>query len=169
VKRRAFLRLGAMAPAMLALGSLPLGGLACAGAAPDEAILDTDEAELMLAVVERMVDTGEPGAPSPREVGALAAIERVLARLDPGTLDSLRTALVLVDWWPAIAELRLRRFRNLSPEERDASLEGWRTSTSALRRSVFYGLRNLAMLGYWSQDATWPLVGYPGPWLARRA
>ena len=28
-------------------------------------------------------------------------------------------------------------------------------------------LRNLAQLGYWSQDETWPLVGYAGPLLRR--
>jgi hypothetical protein len=39
------------------------------------------------------------------------------------------------------------------------------TSGLALRRMGFFALRNLALLGYWSQDETWPLVGYAGPLL----
>jgi hypothetical protein len=31
---------------------------------------------------------------------------------------------------------------------------------------AFLALRNLALLGYWSQDETWPLIGYRGPLIA---
>jgi hypothetical protein len=175
VNRRALLRLGALAPAMLALRALPHAALAtpaAGGANPSGSaaggVLEEDESELLLAIVERMVDAGEPDAPRPRDIGTLAAIDSVLGRLDPEIVDPLRTALWLVDWWPTLGELRFRRFRSLSPSEQDESLEGWRTSGLTLRRAVFYALRNLAMLGYWSQSETWALIGYAGPWIRRR-
>ena len=170
MKRRDLLRLGALSPALLALSNLPLTALA---ALPPEGggepVLSPEDAELLLAVMERMVDTGLPDAPKPREVGALATAERVLGALDPGVATQLVRALWLVDWWPAVVELRFTRFRSLPPEERDASLEGWRTSSLVLRRRVFYALRNLSMLCYWSRDPTWKLIGYGGPWLERKS
>jgi hypothetical protein len=170
LKRRDLLRLGAFAPAMLALSNLPVAAQAALAAdAPGEPWLDPADADLLLAVMERMVDTGLPDAPSPREVGALASAERVLAALDPAVATQVVRALWLVDWWPALVELRFARFRSLPPELRDASLDGWRTSGIALRRQVFYALRNLSMLCYWSRDPTWKLIGYGGPWLGRRA
>jgi hypothetical protein len=171
VNRRLFLRLGAFSPALIALRDLPLGGIAPALAAERgaPAVLDEDLSDVLLAVVERMVDTGVPEAPKPREIGTLAAIEGVLAQLEGDAVDALRLALRAVDWWPAIFEGQFRRFRSLTAEEQDASLEGWRQSSISARRSVFYALRNLAMLGYWSQDATWGLIGYGGPWIGKRA
>ncbi len=171
MRRREFLALSSLGPALLALSSLPVGAFAAgAPAAPgDTRVLDDAERELFLAIAERMVDTGLANAPRARDVGALATAERALAALDPTLVSALRVALALVDWWPALVELRFTRFASLPPDAQDASLEGWRSSGSELRRRVFYALRNLAFLSYWSQDATWPLIGYPGPWLGRRA
>ena len=177
MRRRTFLKLGALGPAMLALQQLPARGAWLAGTPPAagasepgaERVLDDDESELLMTIVERMVDTGDPSAPSPREIGTLATLEATLAALDASLVDELRLALRLVDYWPFAFELQFRRFRSLSNEAQDRSLEGWRTSRIETRRRVFYALRNLALLGYWSQDETWPLIGYAGPWIRRPA
>lgn len=165
MKRRAFLRLSALGPAMLALQQLPAGAAPAAGAAA----LDEDDAALLLAIVERLVETGYPDAPDPADTGALEALQGVLARLDPSLVSQLELALRLVDWWPVLFELRFARLRSLSAEDQTRSLEGWRSSRWPLRRRVFYGLRSLAFLGYWSQPETWPLIGYGGPWIGPRA
>jgi hypothetical protein len=39
------------------------------------------------------------------------------------------------------------------------------TSRWHLRRVGFLALRNLAFLGWYAQEETWPLVGYAGPLL----
>lgn len=161
MRRRRFLQLAALGPALVAL---PPAGPALA--APGEArLLDDDAWELMLAFAERIVETGEPTAPHPREVAMRETIESVLRRLEPSVTRDLRLALRALDWWPALFEGHLRRFRSLSPEERDRSLDGWQRSRFALRREIFHALRNLALLGYWSQPATWSLIGYGGPWI----
>jgi hypothetical protein len=153
---------------MVALGRVPIAP-AGVEAATDEALLDADERAILLAVVERMVDTGEPSAPSPQEVRAVERIEALLSISDPELPRALRIALSLVDLWPALVELRFRRFRSLTDEEKDRSLEGWRRSRLELRRRIFYGLRAVALYGYWGAEATWRLVGYPGPWIGRRS
>jgi hypothetical protein len=135
----------------------------------ENCLLDGDDADLLMAIVERMVDTGEAGAPSPREIGTLAAIEGALAPFGEALIQDLRLALRLVEYWPVFLEWRFGRFRSLSPEAQAQSLEGWRTSRIETRRRVFYALRNLALLGYWSQEETWPLIGYGGPWIRRPA
>lgn len=171
MNRRAFLKalvdVGALAPAMAALGGLPLTGVAAAETQPG-GMLDADESALLEAVIARMVETGVEGAPTADEVGAAGAVEGVLAHLDPELVEQLRLALWLVDWWPAVGELRFARFRSLPSQQQDESLEGWRTSRLDSRRLVFHALRNLSMLGYWSQDQTWELIGYGGPWIGRR-
>ncbi len=168
MNRRAFLRASALAPAMLALSRLaPVPAGAASAAEPSS--LDEEQRRVLLAVTERIVETGRPDAPSPSEVGALPRIEGLLRSLDPSVVEGLELALRLVDLWPVLFELRFRRFRDLTAAERDESLEGWRSSGLALRRRVFYGLRGLALYGYWSAEETWPLIGYPGPWIGRRA
>jgi hypothetical protein len=57
------------------------------------------------------------------------------------------------------------RFSRMSDAEQDASLRSWMTSRLDLRRRAFYALRNLSHLGYYSQEATWPLIGYLGPFV----
>ena len=131
-------------------------------------MLDAGLREILGAVTERMVDTGEPGAPSVSDTGAIERIEQLLAGLDREVVGSVKLLLRVVDLWPAVMELRFRRFRSLSDAEKDESLEGWLTSRIALRRQIFFGLRNLAQYGYWTDDSTWPLVGYPGPMIGSR-
>jgi hypothetical protein len=170
VNRRAFLRLGTFGPALLTLEGLAFGPPAArAEARPAGEILDPGLREILGAITERMVDTGEAGAPSVAEVGAIERIEQLLAVLDRELVRSVKLLLRIVDLWPAVMELRFRRFRSLSDAEKDESLEGWLTSRIALRRQIFFGLRNLAQYGYWTDEATWRLVGYPGPMIGRRA
>ncbi len=177
MRRRTFLKLSAFGPAMLARQQLPARAMWLPGApAADgvselgaESVFDEEESELLMTIVERMVDTGEPAAPAPREFGTLATLQAALASLDASLVDELRLALHLVDYWPLVFEFRFCRFRSLSAEAQDRSLEGWRSSRIETRRRVFYALRNLSLLGYWSQDETWPLIGYLGPWIRRPA
>ena len=60
-----------------------------------------------------------------------------------------------------------KRFSRMTDAQKDASLEAWMTSRLALRRMAFLALRNLALLGYYSQPETWPLIGYQGPLIER--
>jgi hypothetical protein len=57
----------------------------------------------------------------------------------------------------------------MSDAERDASLRAWMTSRLAIRRQAFLAVRNLCLLGFYSQPEAWRLVGYQGPLLGAGA
>lgn len=178
--RRGFLRLAGGTGALvgLARGTTALGALAQLRALPAAAAVEVTgaapffaprEREILTRVVERMVDTGEPGAPAVRDTGALDTIDRLCRTLDPGLTAPLPALVRVVEWGPLLFDGRLARFSNLDAAGRDAHLTGWMRSRIELRRVAFLALRNLAVLGYWSQDATWPLIGYRGPLIGRGA
>jgi hypothetical protein len=166
VDRRGFLRLSGSAglAALAGLRALPAAaaGPALAGA---EGFFSEREREILRAVVERMVETGDPAAPALADTRALEVIDSACAALPPEVTGPLPLALWLFEWWPFLFELRFRRFSALDADARDASLRGWMTSRFAVRRTAFLALRNLALLGFWSQEETWPLIGYQGPLL----
>jgi hypothetical protein len=167
--RRGFLRLagGAAAFATLAdVRALPAAAEAVAsGAADTTRFFDPAGREILARVVERMVDTGEPSAPALADTRTLDTIDTLCASLDPAATAPLPVLLRLVEWGPLIFELRFARFSELDAAGRDAHLAGWMNSRFGWRRMAFYALRNLAFLGWWSQDATWALIDYQGPLL----
>jgi hypothetical protein len=167
--RRGFLRLGGSAGlvALAGLRALPAAATEAPGsAAAAGAFFSEREREILRAVVERMVETGDPEAPAMGDTRALEVIDAACAALPPDVTGLLPLALRAFEWWPFLFELRFRRFSQLDPGARDASLRGWMTSRFGIRRTAFLALRNLALLGYWSQPETWPLIGYRGPLLA---
>ena len=160
--RRGFLSLAASGAALAALARLPAAGAVAANRS-ENAFFSEFERELLTAVVERMVATGAPDAPAVRETGTIAVIDRICAGLDPGVSGVLPNLLRLVEWGPLLFDFTPTRFSKMSDAEKDASLRAWMTSRLGLRRRAFYALRNLSFLGYYSQDATWALIGYRGP------
>jgi hypothetical protein len=167
--RRGFLRLagtGAALAGLARLRALPAGAAQLADAGGARFFAER-EREILTCIVERMVDTGEPGAPAVRATRTLDTIDGLCRALDPTLTAPLPALVRLVEWGPLVFDGRLARFGSLDAEARDAHLRGWMRSRLALRRAGFLALRNLALLGYWSQDETWPLIGYQGPLLGR--
>lgn len=168
VSRRGFLALAGSGAALASLArvrAVPAAALA----APEGAarFFSPREREILTQVVERMVDTGEPGAPPVRATRAIDTIDALCAGLDPAATAPLPALLLLVEWGPLLFAARPARFTALDDAGKDRALADWMTSRLALRRIGFHALRNLSQLGYWSQDETWPLVGYAGPLLRR--
>ena len=173
--RRSFLGLIGSGTALASLANLRAVPASAAGTTPGAAVTTPGavrffaprETEILTQVVERMVDTGESAAPAVRKTRAIATIDALCASLDPSATAPLPALLRLVEWGPLVFERRFARFTQQDAAAQDASLAGWMRSSLAMRRMGFYALRNLSLLGYWSQDETWPLVGYAGPLLQR--
>jgi hypothetical protein len=165
--RRGFLRLAGSGAALAALSRLPVVPATARAAVPSERFFDEPQTEILTQVVERMVATGEPEMPRVRDTGAVTTVDALCASLAPELTRPLPVLLLLVEWGPPIFELRFSRFTKLTPDEQDASLRGWMQSRIGLRRTAFLALRNLAMLGWYAQDESWPDVGYSGPLLPR--
>lgn len=165
--RRGFLRLAGATAALGTLARLRALPAAAASAGTGAGFFAPREREILTRVVERMVDTGEPGAPAVRDTRTIDTIDALCRSLDPASTAPLPALLRLVEWGPLLFEGRLARFSSLDPVDRDAHLAGWMGSRLGIRRQGFLALRNLALLGYWSQDETWPWIGYRGPLLGR--
>lgn len=168
--RRGFLRQVRLAGTTAALASVAtLRALPARGAAPDPApgpgFFSPWERELFTQIAERMADTGLPEAPALRATRAVAVVERAVEGLDPAVSGQLPLALRLFEYGPIVFDATPCRFSRMTPGQKDASLRAWMTSRLALRRQAWLAFRNLALLGYYSQPETWPLLGYRGPLL----
>jgi len=169
--RRSFLALAGGTGAFLALARLRVApALAAPGPdLPAGRFLGAHETEILTQAMERMVFTGLPDAPAVRDTGAVATVDRLLQRLDPGISEQVPLLLRLFEYGPWVFDFTFTRFTQMSDAEKDRSLEAWMTSRLGFRRLAFAALRNLCFFGYWSQDATWPLIGYRGPLLTGAA
>ena len=170
--RRAFLRDAGLTASLAALAQLPALQLGCAAdqdGALGSGLLSPHETEVLTQIVERMVDSDDPRAPAVRETGAIATIDRLLAQLDPALTSDLPLALQLFEWGPIVFDLGFSRFTRMGPAEQDASIRCWMESRLELRRQGYAALRNLAFIGYYSQDAAFRGIGYRGPLIARGA
>lgn len=169
LSRRGFLALAGSSAALGALARLPAGAIAAAAEpVPPPAFFSAYEAEILSCVVERIVDSGLPDAPRVRDTGAVATIDRLCGSLDAELTRPLPALLRAVEWGPWIFDFGFARFGELDAAGRDASLRGWMTSRFALRRLGFQALKNLSLLGWYAQDASWAAIDYRGPLLARR-
>ena len=72
--------------------------------------------------------------------------------------------LIIFQWAPPVLQLKLTTFTAMSPDDQDAYIRSWQGSRSETRKLAFHALKNLSVLGYYSQDATWKGIHYDGPW-----
>lgn len=162
--RRGFLRLAGATAAFTALAQVRMAPLALAAADDGERFFDPWETEVLSQIAERMVDTGGE-APPVRETGTVASIDLLCRGLDPALSGQLPMALRLFEYGPILFDFSFSRFTRMSDAEKDASLRAWADSRLGVRRMGFMALRNLCLLGYYSQPATWKAIGYKGPLL----
>jgi hypothetical protein len=169
LSRRSFLRYSALTGGLLALSRLRVApGLAAEPAvAAGLQVLTPPQADVLTAIVERMVFTDNPDMPAVRDTRAIETIDQALLQLGPGVQSQLGWLLTVFQWGPPLFALKLTRFTGMAPDEKDVYIRGWATSRLEARRLAFRALKNLSMLGYYSQDPTWRTIHYDGPWVPR--
>jgi len=167
LSRRSFLQYTALSAGMLALARLRVPSAAVAAPIGGLRILTPHEAEILSAIVERMVFSGDNAMPSVAQTRAIETIDQALQQLDAPVQSQLRWLLVVIQWGPPFLHLQFSTFLGMSPTERDDYLRSWAASPYEIRRLAFRALKNLSMLGYYSQDATWKGIHYDGPWVPR--
>jgi hypothetical protein len=167
--RRGFLRLAGATAAFASLAELRALPAAAAAPRPGDRFFDPAETEILTRIAERVCDTGEPAAPPLRETGTVATIDAFCRSLDPALTGQLPLALRLFEWGPFLFDWTFTPFTRMSDAGCDASLRAWMTSRLAIRRQAFLAVRNLCLLGFYSQPETWRLVGYQGPLLGAGA
>lgn len=168
ISRRGFLRTLSIGGGLLAVAQLrPTSTRARAAVPSDLQVLSRPQAEVLTAIAERMVGAEDAGMPAVRDTGALFVIDQALLQLDANQRSQFLWLLPTFDWGAMAYRFHGKRFLSLAPDERDDYLRAWATSRLATCRLAFRALKNLSMLGYYSQDATWPRIHYSGPWVKR--
>ena len=168
LSRRGFLRAGAITSAALVCGGTIAGCLRDERSVVDEhpEVLSRGELATLAAVADRVIATVE-GTPTAREARTARRIDRELT-FNQGTLvGDVRAALALIEYGPFL-DLHLRPFTRLDAEAQDAYLRASSESSWALRRNAFSGLRFLCLFFYYSDDRTWPSIGYGGTMVDRK-
>lgn len=163
--RRGFLRASAGAGAAAALAALlPVGcapGSAGAQQAAGLASLTVGELRTARAAAEALVG----GLPVSSDAIALR-LDRELALVGGPIERDMKTVLRLMERLTPLGG-HLRRFSELSPEDRLAYLHTWRDSRFSLRRAAFNAVRSFVYFFAYADPATWTLTGFPGPWPGR--
>jgi len=170
MSRRVFLRRSVQAAGALAL----VPGLAV-GCAPEQAarapadlqVLDPAQWALMGSVADTFVPEGGAFAAGAASIGLAQRIDEFLRGESPELLSGVASALWLVEWASPLAAGRLARFSTLPLEGRTACIDALRRSRIGLLRDVYAGLKQLCLFTFYASDASWPAIGYEGPWLER--
>ncbi|MBX3025410.1 hypothetical protein KF840_10955 [bacterium] len=171
VTRRGLLRLAGFSAGMLALSrvrALPAALAAeVAGDAPGLRVLSPSDARILAAVAERMTFTDDPAMPRFSATDGLRTIDVALRQLPPDVPRQLSWGLWMFEYAPPLCIGQPARFTRMNANWQDVYLQDWADSGLQARRLVFQALKNLSMLGYYAQDATWPGIHYSGPWVVR--
>jgi hypothetical protein len=124
--------------------------------------------EVMLSVGNAMLDTTLPFAAAARTDVLAAWLNRVddlIGALPPYTQTELAQLFSLLGSSAGrriLADLH-PNWRQASVLEVQAALQGMRNSSFAVRRQVYAALHDITSAAYFSDAATWDLLGYPGP------
>ena len=155
MKRRSLLKLGVGAGVLLAVAG---GGLALLRPGLVDDKLSPGARTLMRAVARAVLDGLLPND----EPGREAALDAQLARLDASIAGF--PAAVREELSQVLALLGLRHDWAEAPTaEVQAMLERLRLSTLDTRQQIYRALRDLQCVSFFSDPASWPLAGYPGP------
>lgn len=163
--RRSFLRLTGMSAGLIAVSQLRLPASAAAGGTARRLnVLQPTEARIFAAVADRITFTGDPDMPRFRDTAGLHTVDTALRQLAPDVAQQFRGALRLFQYAPPFAGIAFATFTNLREADQDACLRAWERSRFQTPRLAFNAFKNLAMLGYYADDATWKGINYGGPW-----
>lgn len=121
-------------------------------AVPQARSLAAREWALVEAVSDAMFPRGGAIPPSGRQAGVPAYVDGYVASVPAGIRLLMRLLFMLVEqatlFFPAPGAGGRRRFSALDSDQREAVLEGWRTSSLFPRRLVFTSLRAILCMGY---------------------
>jgi hypothetical protein len=164
--RRGFLKVSAAAAGALSAGSaLLMSGcdshdeaLIPRGARPT--VLTLREFAVLGAFVDRIVSP-EPGWPTAEDTQLAQRIDRELKFHQAKMIEDTRQALLLIEFG-GVLHLEFTRFTRMDAAGRDARLADMSTG-NGLEKQAFISLRLIAVFFHYTDERTWPHIGYAGP------
>jgi len=100
------------------------------------------------------------GIPQTYEVDALEVTLRFVSNMPEATRRKMAGLLTLFEAGPYVLGPTRKRFSQLSGPHQDAYLRTWEAASLAPQRAIYHALKTIAVMGYWTQPATWPHIGY---------
>jgi len=124
---------------------------------------------IMENVAGRIVGTPAPGMASVEDVGVALRADAFLAGAEPEIQNQLHELLAVFNGalFAFLFEFQFSSFVNMSPEDQDAYLNGWMTSSLAFRRTAFQALKRLSLTLFYTDPRAWEEIRYDGmflPW-----
>ncbi len=129
-------------------------------------VLSHAELQVLSAVAERVIAPA-PAGPTALDTRVARRIDRELAIVGGRLAEDVPAALTLIEYGPWL-DLRFGRFTTLDAKAQDDSLRTCEHSRFLLRRQAYAGLRLLCLFMHYSDDRTWPSIGYAGPMVPRK-
>lgn len=165
MQRRTLLKLGMASAAVLALAG---GTAALLQPGIEDGSLSSAGREVFAAVAQAVLDKSLPVDPAARQMalkGLLHRIDALVQSLPPHAQSELSQLLSL------LASVAGRRtFAGLAQPWAEATvadiqqvLQNMRLSSLALRQQAYAALHDITSGAYFSDQANWSMLGYPGP------
>lgn len=165
MQRRTLLKLGIGATVILVAAG---GGVALLNPALSNGRLSDAARAVMHAVARAVLDGALPTAVAERDKvleAHLQRLEAAIAAFPPAVQAELSQLLGLLATPPgrlALAGLT-SAWPQASVAQLQASLQGMRLSSLALKQQAYHALRDLTNAAYFSDPSAWRHLGYPGP------
>jgi hypothetical protein len=166
MQRRTLLQLGLTSAAVLAVAGGASAwlrpGLLQGGA------LSATGSEVFAAVGRAVLDKSLPDAEPARQIalqGLLTRIDALVQALPPHAQGELSQLLSLLGSAPGRRALTGlgQPWPEAAVADIQQALQGMRLSTLALRQQAYAAVHDIITGAYFSDPASWPLLGYPGP------
>jgi hypothetical protein len=165
MQRRTLLKLGAASAAVLLVAG---GAAALLQPGLDGGRLSASGREVFSAVGRAVLDKTLPADEGARQIalnGLLSRVDVLVQSLPPhaqAELSQLLALLASAAGRRALAGLG-EPWQQASVTAIQQSLQGMRLSGLALRQQAYAALHDITAGAYFSDPASWPLLGYPGP------
>lgn len=167
--RRQVLQLGVLTAGWMSLARMGLPAVAAARwrGSYRLQVLKASDAAILAAVMERMVRGDDEALPPVKKTHAVETVDWVLTFASAELQSQARWLLRIFNWSPLWVLWKPAWFVNLTDAEQDRCLQGWSESSREWMKAGFLALKNLSVLGYYSQDESWQVIHYRGPWVPR--
>lgn len=165
MRRRTLLKIGLAGGALLAVAG---AGLALVQPARREGRLTESGRALFTALAPAVLAGLLPAEAAARQQAVQALLPRVEAAIEgmppamQAEVDELLTIAASGPGRWALVGLS-SPWATAGSDEIQAALRGMRDSSLALRQQAYHGLRDLTNGSYFAGEATWAVLGYPGP------
>jgi hypothetical protein len=118
--------------------------------------------ETLAAFLDRLTHDPDADLPRASDIGAAQTCAEFISKLPASRIAQISHVLAVFEAGSMVlsGDFERERFTALPDDARDRYIEGWASSPLPQRRTIFAALKSIGGIGYWSQDATWPAIGY---------